>query len=93
VDHPDSLIGPGRSRVPAFPERVAKSDFLVVRSEVHQLIGRYEGRITPDGGQAVSVDGLVEWAEERHARRWSARRQPASGYPAPGEARSVSGGG
>lgn len=52
-----------------FYERVAKSDFLVVRSEVHQLIGRYEGRITPDGGQAVSVDGLVGWAEE-HRARW-----------------------
>ncbi|MHB0886940.1 MAG: DUF2804 domain-containing protein [Bacillota bacterium] len=52
-----------------FYERVAKSDMLVVRSEVHQMIGRFSGTLTLDGGRRVAADGAVGWAED-HRARW-----------------------
>ncbi len=52
-----------------FFERVARSDILVVRSEVHQLIGRFAGTVVPDPGKPIRLEGLVGWAEE-HRARW-----------------------
>lgn len=54
--------------VPFF-ERVAKTNALIVRSEVHQMIGRFRGRVTTAAGETLAVDGLVGWAEE-HRARW-----------------------
>lgn len=51
-----------------FLERVAKTNLLVVRSEVHQMFGRYRGTVIADDGDPVRFDGMVGWAEEHHAR-------------------------
>jgi hypothetical protein len=51
-----------------FFERVARSNVLVVRSEVHQMIGRFTGTVTPDGGEPVEVKDVIGWAEDHHAR-------------------------
>jgi hypothetical protein len=51
-----------------FYERVARTNVLVVKSEVHQMIGRFTGVIRPDGAAEIQVDSLVGWAEEHHAR-------------------------
>jgi hypothetical protein len=51
-----------------FLERLAKTNLLVVRSEVHQMFGRYDGTVIDDAGEAIRFDGIIGWAEEHHAR-------------------------
>lgn len=53
--------------VPFF-ERVAKSNLLLIRSEVHQCIGRFEGTVKTTAGEPIPVRDLIGWAEEHHAR-------------------------
>ena len=52
-----------------FLERSALTNLLLIRSEVHQMFGRYEGTVIADDGETVMIDGLVGWAEE-HQARW-----------------------
>lgn len=52
-----------------FFERVARTDLVAIRSEMHQLIGRFRGTVVTDDGEVVRVDDLVGWAEE-HVARW-----------------------
>lgn len=54
--------------VPFF-ERVAATNALIIRSEVHQLIGHFRGRIKTDAGETIALNSLVGWAEE-HRARW-----------------------
>jgi hypothetical protein len=54
--------------VPFF-ERVAKTDLLVMRSEVHQVFGHYSGTVVAGGGEKLGIDGLVGWVEQ-HKARW-----------------------
>jgi hypothetical protein len=51
-----------------FYERVACTDAVVIRSEVHQMIGKYYGKLLPIGKPEIMIDGVVGWAEEHHAR-------------------------
>jgi hypothetical protein len=51
-----------------FLERVAKTDLKVITSEVHQMFGRYTGKVVSDEGKTIPVDGLVGFAEEHHAK-------------------------
>jgi hypothetical protein len=51
-----------------FLERVASTNLLLIRSEVHQLFGRYQGTAVTDAGETVHIDELVGFAEEHHAR-------------------------
>jgi hypothetical protein len=50
-----------------FFERVAKSEALFLRSEAHQMIGRFEGEISDADGTIYPIHDLVGWAEEHHA--------------------------
>ena len=52
-----------------FLERVAASNAWLVRSEVHQMFGRYDGTITTAEGEPIPVHDLVGWAED-HIARW-----------------------
>ena len=52
-----------------FFERLASSNLLIIKSVVHQMIGRYSGTILDPDGNPVRVDNLVGWAEE-HIARW-----------------------
>ncbi len=52
-----------------FLDRTAKTNLLVIRSEVHQMFGHYEGTFADDSGADVRIEGLVGWAEE-HQARW-----------------------
>ncbi len=52
-----------------FLERTARTNLLIIRSEVHQMFGRYRGTVIADNGEQVAIDGLVGWAEE-HSARW-----------------------
>ena len=53
--------------VPFF-ERVAKTDAVVLASEVHQMFGRYNGKVVMDDGEQIRIEGMIGWAEEHHAR-------------------------
>ncbi len=52
-----------------FVERIAQTDLKLIFSEVHQMFGRYNGRVTTDDGQVVQIENLVGFAEE-HQARW-----------------------
>ncbi|HSN06475.1 MAG TPA: DUF2804 domain-containing protein [Candidatus Angelobacter sp.] len=52
-----------------FHERAARTNLLVVASETHQCFGHYEGWVLGAGGERVTVDGIVGWAEEAR-NRW-----------------------
>ena len=52
---------------PAF-ERVAKTNVLLLSSEVHQTFGRYRGTVVSDEGEHISVDDLPGFVEEHHAK-------------------------
>jgi hypothetical protein len=51
-----------------FFERVAKTDMAILRSEVHQMIGRFSGTIATKDGTSLEIEHAVGWAEDHHAR-------------------------
>lgn len=51
-----------------FFERVAKTDVKLLLSEVHQMFGRYTGRVISDSGEKIDIENLVGFAEEHHAK-------------------------
>jgi len=52
-----------------FVERVARTNLLVIASQVHQMFGRYTGQVRTDDGQLLAIEGLIGFAEE-HRARW-----------------------
>lgn len=52
-----------------FKERVARTALGVIDSEVHQMFGRYSGRVVADNGEPIELNGLIGFAEE-HRARW-----------------------
>jgi len=54
--------------VPIF-ERVAATKAVIIRSEVHQLVGSYYGHITAQSGERIRIDNLLGWAED-HIASW-----------------------
>jgi hypothetical protein len=50
-------------------DRVAATRLVVIDSEVHQLFGRYSGKVVTDEGEEVQLEGLIGFAEE-HRARW-----------------------
>jgi len=75
---PSEWMRPWRISTPASPdvdvvftpriERVAITNAILLKSEVHQLFGTYAGTVLDAGGASVGFDGLIGWAEEHHAR-------------------------
>jgi hypothetical protein len=53
--------------VPFF-ERLARTNAVVLASEVHQMFGRYSGKLVMDDEEKIEIDGLIGWAEEHHAK-------------------------
>lgn len=52
-----------------FKERLAKTNLVLISSEVHQMFGYYNGWAIDDGGQRVKIKQLRGFAEE-HQARW-----------------------
>lgn len=50
-------------------DRHDKTDLLVIRTEVHQMFGRYSGTLVTDEGKKLEIRDLLGWAEE-HRARW-----------------------
>ena len=51
-----------------FKDRVATTRMVIIDSEVHQLFGHYSGKVRTDEGKILTIDGLLGFAEEHHAR-------------------------
>ncbi len=51
-----------------FFERLAKTDALIIRSEVHQMIGKFSGAVKGDDGEVIHIDQAIGWAEDHHAK-------------------------
>lgn len=51
-----------------FKDRTAQTNLGLIFSEVHQMFGKYTGRVKLDDGEEVSVNDLIGFAEEHHAR-------------------------
>jgi len=51
-----------------FIERKAVTDLKLIYSEVHQMFGRYHGTVVTDSGEEITLNGLIGFAEEHHAR-------------------------
>ena len=41
---------------------------MIIRSEVHQMIGHFDGMMLGENGEAIEVRRAVGWAEDHHAR-------------------------
>ncbi len=50
-------------------ERIARFNICIIRSEVHQVFGRYNGRAITDTGETIKIRDLPGFAEE-HFARW-----------------------
>lgn len=50
-------------------ERLARTNLGVIFSEVHQMFGRYDGKVVTDDGREIRIKDLVGFAEE-HQARW-----------------------
>lgn len=66
--HFESVDGRLNLEFKPFFERVAKSNLLLISSEVHQLFGKYSGYVIDDSGKKLKIDNITGWAEEHHAR-------------------------
>ncbi|MGE5464619.1 MAG: DUF2804 domain-containing protein [Syntrophothermus sp.] len=51
-----------------FKDRVARTNLGIIFSEVHQMFGRYNGRVILDDGNPLEIRDLIGFAEEHHAR-------------------------
>jgi hypothetical protein len=51
-----------------FFERLAKTDLKVLRSEVHQMFGKYNGTVVTDDGKKIVIKDLIGWSEEHNAK-------------------------
>lgn len=49
-------------------QRVAKTNLLLIYSNVHQVFGHYFGSFITQEGKRIEIDGLAGFAEEHHAR-------------------------
>jgi hypothetical protein len=56
-------------RLAPFFVRVAKTNRLVIYSELRQAFGRFSGTLVPDDGEALQVEDMIGWVEQ-HRARW-----------------------
>ena len=52
-----------------FKDRTATTRLGIIDSEVHQMFGRYNGKVIADDGEEIHLDDLIGFAEE-HKARW-----------------------
>jgi len=50
-------------------ERTAATKAVVIRSEVHQMVGRFRGHAFAEDGERIEIDGVLGWAED-HVANW-----------------------
>jgi hypothetical protein len=45
----------------------ARTNLLLITSEMHQMFGRCTGQVQADDGEMIQIEGLIGFAEELHA--------------------------
>ncbi len=51
-----------------FFERQAKTNALIIFSEVHQMFGHFSGTLKTNEGETIQIDNVIGWAEDHHAK-------------------------
>jgi Domain of unknown function (DUF2804), N-terminal/Domain of unknown function (DUF2804), C-terminal len=51
-----------------FRDRTAVTNLAIITSEVHQMFGRYNGKVAADDGEVIEIKDLIGFAEEHHAK-------------------------
>jgi hypothetical protein len=51
-----------------FKDRTARTSLGIIDSEVHQMFGRYNGKLVADNQEIIQIKDLIGFAEEHHAR-------------------------
>jgi hypothetical protein len=51
-----------------FFERHAKTDALIIFSEVHQMFGRFSGTLKTGEDDPIQISNVIGWAEDHHAK-------------------------
>ena len=51
-----------------FYERIAKSDMLIIKSEVHQMVGHFSGYIKTQDGEVLKLDHFMGCSEDHYAK-------------------------
>ena len=51
-----------------FKERLARTNLLLIFSEIHQIFGRYSGWLKTDDGNKIEIENLIGFTEVHHAR-------------------------
>ena len=52
-----------------FYERISKSKVIILKSEVHQMVGHFSGSIETDSGECILIDSIRGCSEE-HFGQW-----------------------
>jgi len=52
-----------------FYERIAKSNLIIITSEVHQMVGHFSGYIRTEDGELIKIEHLLGCAES-HIAKW-----------------------
>ena len=50
-------------------ERIAKTDAMIIKSEVHQMVGFYNGEIRVDDNSIITIEQMAGCIEE-HIAKW-----------------------
>lgn len=51
-----------------FYERIAKSDMLIIKSEVHQMVGHFSGYVKTQDGELIKLDRFMGCSEDHYAK-------------------------
>src|SRR5690625_3327548 len=49
-------------------ERIAKTNVVIIHSEVHQMVGHYHGKIVLSDGREIVIDSLLGCIEDHYAK-------------------------
>jgi hypothetical protein len=52
-----------------FYERIARSDLMIIKSEVHQMVGHFSGVIKTEEKEYITIDNLLGCSED-HFGQW-----------------------
>ena len=51
-----------------FYERIAKSNMLIIKSEVHQMVGHFSGYVKTQDGEVLKLDHFLGCSEDHYAK-------------------------
>ncbi|MFO7952123.1 MAG: DUF2804 domain-containing protein [Bacillota bacterium] len=77
IYNPDDYFKPWKIQTPLsdrvtvtfapFYERIAKTNALILKSEIHQLIGHFSGELKDAAGETYKFNNLIGWTEDHYA--------------------------